>query len=85
MECWSGNQFTLSGSDYVTHINGPFVDDNGNIYVADYNNGMIRIMDSSGTVIKSFQSAAEHPSDVAMGPDGIIWIVDFLEGKIYLY
>ena len=46
---------------------------------------MIRIMDSTGTVIKSFQSAAEHPSDVAMGPDGIIWIVDYYQGNIYLY
>ena len=79
------NQFTLSGSDYVTNTNGPFVDDNGNIYVADFSNGMIRIMDSTGTVIHSFQSAAEHPSDVAMGPDGIIWIVDYYQGIIYLY
>ena len=79
------NKFTLSGSNYVTNTNGPFVDDIGNIYVADSSNGMIHIMDSSGTVIKSFQSAAEHPSDVAMGPDGIIWIVDYIHGNIYLY
>ena len=79
------NQFTLSGSDYVTYTNGPFVDDNGNIYVADFSNGMIRIMDSSGTVIKSFQSAGQYISDVAMGPDGIIWVVDYYQGKIYLY
>ena len=79
------NKFTLSGSNYVTNTNGPFVDDNGNIYVADLSNGMIRIMDSSGTVIKSFQSAAEHVSDVCMGPDGIIWILDYYRGNIYLY
>ena len=79
------NKFTLSGSDYVTYTNGPFVDDNGNIYVADFSNGMIRIMDSSGTVIKSFQSAAENASDVCMGPDGIIWILDYYRGNIYLY
>ena len=79
------NKFTLSGSNYVTNTNGPFVDDNGNIYVADFSNGMIRIMDSTGTVIKSFQSAAENASDVCMGPDGIIWILDYYRGNIYLY
>ena len=79
------NKFTLSGLNYVTNTNGPFVDDIGNIYVADFFNGMIRIMDSSGTVIKSFQSAAENASDVCMGPDGIIWILDYYCGNIYLY
>ena len=79
------NKFTLSGSNYVTNTNGPFVDDIGNIYVADFNDGMIRIMNSTGTVIKSFQSAAEHASDVCMGPDGIIWILDYYRGNIYLY
>ena len=79
------NKFTLSGSNYVRITNGPFVDDIGNIYVADFYNGMIHIMASSGTVIKSFQSAADNPSDVCMGPDGIIWILDYYSGNIYLY
>ena len=76
------NKFTISG---VTYTVGPFIDDNGNIYVADSSNGMVYILNSSGTVIKSFQSAAESVSDIALAPDGTLWILEYDRPRIHLY
>ena len=76
------NKFTISG---VTYTNGPFIDGNGNIYVADFSNGMVYILNSSGTVIKSFNSAAQSASDIALAPDGTLWILDYYRGQIHLY
>ena len=64
---------------------GPFVDDNGNIYVPDVKNGMVYILNSFGTVIKKFQSAAKGASDAVIAPDGTLWVVDYHGNAIYLY
>ena len=64
---------------------GPFVDDNGNIYQPDRTNGMVYILNSSGTIIKQFQSAAKGASDAVIAPDGTLWVVDFSGNAIYLY
>ena len=74
------NKFTISG---ITYTVGPFIDDIGNIYVADHY-GMIYILNSSGAVIKSFQSVSKYICDIALAPDGTLWILDNY-GAIYLY
>ena len=52
------------------------------IYVPDCSN---TLLNSSGTVIKKFQSAAKGASDAVIAPDGTLWVVDFEGNAIYLY
>ena len=78
------NVKTIKLSDLV-YADGPFVDDNGNIYVPDRSNGMVYILNSSGDVIKKFQSAAKSPTDAVISPDGTLWVVDHVGNAIYLY
>ena len=69
----------------LVYAEGPFVDDNGNIYQPDRSNGMVYILNSSGTVIKKFQSAAKGATDAVIAPDGTLWVVDYKGSAIYLY
>ena len=46
---------------------------------------MVYILNSSGTVIKKFQSDAKGASDAVIAPDGTLWVVDFNGNAIYLY
>ena len=78
------NEFTVNG------ISGnPFVDDNGNIYVpgGHASPGLIYILNSSGSIIKRFQTPVKKKGalrDAIIGPDGTLWVLDAM-GTIYLY
>ena len=76
-------EFSLNGIS-----GGPFVDDNGNIYVPGgfASPGLIYILNSSGSIIKRFQTpvGGHVVSDVFIAPDGTLWVLDF-SGTIYLY
>ena len=79
------NVKTIKVSGLGAEAEGPFLDGNGNIYQPDRTNGMVYILNSSGTVIKKFQSAAKGASDAVIAPDGTLWVVNFAGNAIYLY
>lgn len=64
---------------------GLFVDCEDNMYVADRSNpGEVYICDKNGKQIKVI-TGFEGAGDVAIAPDGTLWITDFTGNKVYLY
>ena len=69
---------------------GPFVDNNGSIYVpgGHASPGLIYILNSSGSVIKRFQTPVKTRAalrDAVIAPDGTLWVLDASTSTIYLY
>ena len=79
-------KFSLNGI-----AGGLFVDDNGNIYVlGGFNSqGLIYILNSSGSIIKRFQTPVEKTApfgnEVFIAPDGTLWVLNAFTRTIYLY
>jgi uncharacterized protein (TIGR03437 family) len=73
-----------TGDPTKAQLNDPVavaVDSSGNVYIADANNGVIRMI--SGSIITTIVGGAatpftqlNHPDGLALGPGGIIYIAD---------
>lgn len=77
----------------VKAAEGLFIDSKGLIYLTDRSTygkkedkkGKVIIMDASGKVLKTIQGHFKGVSDVAVAPDGTLWVVDYLGHRIYQY
>jgi len=57
--------------DPVNVVRGP----DGRTYVADFNNGLIRVIDDSGAVTTLVsRTGFQHPFGLAFGPDGFLYV-----------
>ena len=69
-----------------TYVDGIHLDpyDETSIFVANRNGKVIKVKIATGKVIKTY-SGLSGPSDVAVAPDGKLWIVDFEGSSIRIY
>ena len=67
-------------------IDGCFIDSKGTIFAAMAAEKKVSILDSSGTLIKDIHNSRfKEPTDVAIAPDGTLWVVDYQYNMIFLY
>lgn len=60
---------------------GLAVDEDGNILVADFANGAIRVIDKSG-LVKTLVKGLNFPSDIVVGKDGELYVSETLNHRI---
>lgn len=75
------NQFIVP---FVRYGEGLFIDSKGRMYLTDRGLGKVHILDKSGKLIKTIHGF-KGASDVAIAPDGTVWVVDFVGHRIFLY
>lgn len=69
------------GTAMFNEPKGLALDENGNLYVADFGNGAIRIVDQNGNV-RTLLKGLNSPSGVAIGKDGSIYVTETLNHRI---
>ena len=85
----AGNQSYSSGGDDgpatsagLSSPTGVTVDNSGNLYIADTNNGAIRKVNTSG-IITTFASGFNTPNDVAVDISGNVYVADTGNNKVF--
>lgn len=74
----------ILGGGELSFPAGVAADAAGNIYIADWGNGMIRILDTNNVLGTVVDSGIGLPSAVAVGDNGDLWVADSLNNVIYL-
>jgi DNA-binding beta-propeller fold protein YncE len=69
------------GLEFLDSPRGLDVDADGNVWVADAGAAAVRVFTSAGVPLFRFaggegEAAFRRPVDVALGPDGRVWVVD---------
>ena len=77
----SAQTVTTMGSGF-TNPYDVAVDNNGNIYVADYGNSKVKKMDSSGGGISIINSGTIYPSAVTVDTNGNIYVLSIGDGTL---
>ncbi len=68
---------------YFNIATGITVDDQGNLYIADFYNHRVKKLNSKGNVILIFGTDILHyPTDVAIDSKNNVWVVDFGNDRI---
>ena len=76
----------------VKSAEGLFIDSRDRLYLTERSThakrnskaGKVFIMDKNGNILKTLGNF-KGASDVAVAPDGTLWVVDFWDGKIHLF
>ena len=81
----SGHHLSRIKINGINLGDGLYVDCYDNIYVADHSSpGEVYLCGKNGKPIKIINGFTDA-GDVAIAPDGTIWITDFAGNKVYLY
>ena len=81
----SGHHLSRIKTNGINLGEGLYVDCYDNIYVADRSNpGEIYLCGKNGKPVKII-TGFSGASDVAIAPDGTLWITDYVSHKVYLY
>jgi NHL repeat-containing protein len=76
-----------TGNGQFNGVAGITVDQSGNVYVADLNNGRVQVFSPTGTFLRKWGSYGNDNdqflgvSDVAVAPDGTVWLADYGNGR----
>ena len=81
-----------NGAGELAYPNGVALDEKGNIYVADSNNGRVHVFSADGKkLIRSFDGETRGegqfslPRSVSVGPRGNLWVTDTLNHRVSAY
>jgi len=96
IEAASGNIFPFAGQTYVEGFGGDngsataatldtplrsAVNPAGEVFIADFNNGRIRRVDTAGN-IRTLASGLANPAGLTFGPDGTLYVAEFGHERI---
>ncbi len=70
---------------YTVNSQSVTIDSFGHSLVTSYNNNRIRVFDTHGRFVSSFETLHNFPSGVAVSPDGAVWVVFALTNTIVKY
>ena len=71
--------------------NGITIDNNGDLYIADWGNNRVQKFTPGGTLLRSFahtvedRDALNHPSGVCVDNDGDVYVVDWMNDRVVIY
>lgn len=74
-----------AGEGQFAYPNGVAVDKEGNIYVADSNNGRVQLFDEYGGFVKVFAKSLILPRGIAVDDLGRVHVVDTFAKKVFIY
>ena len=78
-------------ADEIGRARHLWVHDNGDIYVADWNNHRVQKFSTDGAHLLTFghpgsgPGSLRHPSDVAVDGDGDVYVVDWMNERVVIY
>jgi DNA-binding beta-propeller fold protein YncE len=84
-------QFSFISGEYAAGLGAVAVDEQGNVYVADYGNNRIQKFDGSGQFLAKWGSSGigdnqfNHPIALTVDPAGRVYIADFGNNRIQIY
>jgi len=72
-----------SGDGEFQHPTGIAVDQEGNVYVADYENQRVQKLDASGSFVQAWSTeSGGTPEGIAIDADGHIYVTDYDRGRV---